>query len=125
MKFKRFPHHSIHIIKNKPFEIYWSKRAESEFQKRKTPLLVEMELKFACLVRMCVFFHENIEHKNTISISDKLSVLYRPVAGKSCSLGESSRQQAIGELTTGPMANRFPKRLGIDFVRGKWLGQYS
>lgn len=125
MSFKRFTHHSAHIIKNKPFDLYWSKRAEDELQKRNSPLLVEMELKFACMVRMRVLFHDFIEHRNSITINDTLSVLYRPVAGKSCDLGDVVEPHKTGELNTGPMANRFPKRLEIDFVRGQWQGQYA
>lgn len=125
MNFKRFPHHRSHTVKNRPFEVYWSSNAEKALQKRLTPLLVEMELKFACMVRMRVHFHENVEHRRSIRITDKLSVLYRPIAGQSCSLKEVTELHAPGELTTGPMANRFPKRLAIDYVRGTWLGQYS
>lgn len=125
MKLKRFPHHCSHTVRNKPFEVYWSNKAEKELQKRLKPLLVEMELKFACMVRMCVYFHEDIEHSSSISITDKLSVLYRPVVGRSCSLKDSAELNAPGELTAGPMANRFPKQLVIDYVRGAWLGQYS
>jgi hypothetical protein len=125
MKFKDFPHHRLHTVKNKPFEVYWSSSAEKALQKRLAPLLVEMELKFACMVRMRVHFHENVEHKQSISITDKLSVLYRPVVGQSCSLKDSNELAGHGELTTGSMANRFPKRLAIDYVRGAWFGQYS
>ncbi len=125
MKFKHFPHHQSHTISNKPFEVYWSSRADKALNGRLTPLLVEMELKFACMVRKRVLFHEDIEHKRSISITDKLSVIYRPVVGQSCSLKDSTSRQDSGELTTGPMANRFPKRLAIDYTQGSWLGEYS
>ena len=29
----------------------------------------------------------------------------------------------MGELKTAPMANRFPKNLKVDFVKGEWIGK--
>jgi len=125
MKYQRFPHSTTINIKDRPFEVYWSKAAEQEFDQRTQPLLAEMELKFACMVRMRVHFHDDLEHPKAIDIFDKLRVIYRPVAGQSCSLSESLDGRQSGELIDGPMANRFPKRLGIDYVRGEWVGEYA
>ncbi len=124
MKYQRFPHSKTLEVKNKQFKVYWSKSAEREFAQRSTPLLAEMELKFACMVRMRVLFHEGIQHHQAIEISDKLKVLYRPVVGNSCSLSEATDLSGTGELSSGPMADRHPRQLGIDFVRGEWKGEY-
>ena len=124
MKYQQFPHSASVDIKDRSFEVCWSKAAELQFKQRDRPLLAEMELKFACMVRMRVHFHDDLEHPKAIDIHDKLRVIYRPVAGQSCSLSESLDKRESGELLDGPMANRFPKRLGIDFVRGEWVGEY-
>lgn len=83
-----------------------------------------MELKFACMVRMRVLFHDDIQHPRAIRITDKLSVMYRPVVGQSCSLSDADGLPEQGELNSGPMANRHPGQLGIDYVRGSWRGEY-
>ena len=86
-----------------------------------------MELKFACIVRMLVHFHDHIEDVVQTRISDKLSIFYRPVMGQSCATGDTPTDvnMTMGALTSGPMASRFPKQLGIDFVRGEWVGEYT
>lgn len=129
MNYLKFPYQSTHSIDGKPFRVYWSKAANLALNERKTPLIVEMELKFACMVRMLVHFHDQIEGIEKTQINDKLSVFYRPVIGQSCDLNQTHAEtdggMVMGTLTTGPMAKRFPKQLGIDFVRGEWLGEYS
>lgn len=127
MNHSKYTFQSNHTVQDKPFRVYWTKAADKALAKRKRPLIVEMELKFACMVRMLVHFHEQIEGVVKTEISDKLSVFYRPVIGQSCVVGDSpaKRSMSMGTLTDGPMAKRFPKQLGIDFVRGQWIGEYS
>jgi len=125
MNYLKFPYSETLTIKDRPFTVYWSKAAARALDQSNTGLLVEMELKFACMVRMRVLFHETIQHPNAVRISDKLSVIYRPVMGQSCSLEEAGTMAHKGEIKSGPMADRHPKQLGIDYVRGSWLGEYS
>lgn len=124
MNYQQFPHSRSLQVKDKPFNVYWSKSAEHEFQRRPDTLLAEMELKFACMVRMQVLFHEDIQHPKAIPVTDKLSVIYRPVVGESCKLSEADGLHSKGELNSGPMVDRHPRQLGIDFVRGAWRGEY-
>ena len=125
MNYRRFPHSRALNINDNAFTVYWSKSAERELQRREQSLLAEMELKFACMVRMRVLFHDDIQHPKAIRITEKLSVIYRPVVGQSCSLSDPGGLQNQGELKSGPMATRHPKQLGIDFTRGTWQGDYS
>lgn len=125
MNFKRFPHSISRQVDGKPFQVFWSKSADKALQKLQQPLYVEMELKFACMVRMHVYFHDQLEDITPISITDKLAVFYRPVIGQSCDIGNGNNTVVMGDLTTGPMANRFPKKLGIDYVKGNWVGKFS
>ena len=125
MNIKNLPHHVSQQIKNKTFDVYWSNAAEAELQKRQQPLIVEMELKFACMVRMLVNFYDDVSDAEPISITDKLQVFYRPIIGQSCDISEAKSGFVMGELKTGPMADRFPKNLRIDFVKGEWVGKYS
>lgn len=127
MKTSKYSYQSSHTVQEKPFKVYWTKAADKALQKRQQPLIVEMELKFACMVRMLVHFHDHIEGVEQTSVSDKLSVFYRPVMGQSCATDDTpvDGNMTMGTLTSGPMASRFPKQLGIDFARGKWIGEYA
>ena len=125
MNVKHLPHHISQQINNKSFDVFWSDSAELELQKRHQPLIVEMELKFACMVRMLVNFYDEITDAEPIPVTDKLQVFYRPIIGQTCDISEAKSGIVMGELKTGPMANRFPKKLEIDFAKGKWVGKYS
>lgn len=125
MNIKKLPHHVKKYVKNKPFDIFWSDAAEVEFHKRSTPLIAEMELKFACMVTMRVNFHDNVAEATSLNITDKLRVIYRPVIGQSCSISEVQSGGITRELKTGCMAERFPKYLRIDFIKNTWIGKYS
>ncbi|MEE9447518.1 MAG: hypothetical protein V3V09_06135 [Arenicellales bacterium] len=122
----KYPFKLSRVIQDKPFEVYWSKSADKAFKKRTSPLIVEMELKFACMVRMLVYFHERVDGVGLVHISDKLSVFYRPVMGQRYAVGEVSDlgKVKMGTLASGPMTERFPKRLKIDYKCGQWFGEY-
>ncbi len=127
MKFEKFPHRISQQINDKPFQVYWSKSAERELQQRTQPLIVEMELKFACMVRMLVHFHSETDNPNLITINDHLQVFYYPVISQACDISEqknTSNPPEMVEITTGPMAGKFPKKLDIDFVKGEWVGSW-
>ena len=127
MKFEKFPHHITKKVNDKSLQVFWSKSAEREFLQRSQPLIVEMELKCACMVRMLVHFHNETDNPNVITINDHLQVFYYPVIGQACDLSERgnvSNPPEMVEITKGPMAGKYPKKLGIDFVKGEWIGSW-
>jgi len=125
MKLKKLTYHTVINVMDKPFNVYWSKTADNELKRRKAPLIVEMELKFACMVVKNVYFHDAIEVTNLWDVSAQLKVFYRPVLGQSCAIGEGKQEQVLTEITEGPMAERFPKKLKLDFVKEQWIGEYG
>ncbi len=125
MNFDKLKHNVSKDIKGKPFHVFWSSSAEKALQKRGKPLVVEMELKFACMVRLLVHFYDDVANDNVIKITDQISVFYNPVIGQSCDISEAKEGNKIQTLTEGPMAKRFPKKLGIDYNNGQWVGKFS
>jgi len=128
MKFNHLDCHSTIDVMDKPFNVYWSKAADNELKARKHSLIVEMQLKFACMVVKHVYFHNTVEGVETKSVTDQLKVFYRPLIGKSCDISDQEngreQKQVLTEVTEGPMAKRFPKKLGLDYVNGEWIGEY-
>lgn len=113
-------------INGRPVLVEWSKAAARELAKRTQPLVVELELYFSCLVKKFVHFHETAPLRDTVAVSDKLAVFFRPVTSTACSFEVADRlgRQPEIELDTPSVRKVAPKRVEIDFVRGAWRGSY-
>jgi len=113
-------------INGRQVSVEWTKAAACELAQRAQPLVVELELYFSCLVKKFVHFHETAPQRDTIAVSDKLAVYFRPVASTACSFEVADRlgRQPEIELDTPNVRKIAPKRVSIDYVRGVWKGQF-
>ena len=113
-------------INGRSVSVEWTKAAARELTRRTQPLVVELELYFSCLVKKFVHFHEMPPQRDTIPVSDKLAVFFRPVTSTACSFEVADRlgRQPEVELDTANVRKIAPKRVQLDFVRGAWQGNY-
>lgn len=106
-------------ISGKEIEVICSASANKALAQRSRPLIVEMELAFACFARKTVRFHEELPGCTLTRVTDMLVVYAHVVIPDRC---ETS--QAASGLHAE--AGRYiPKRLWIDFKEGRWVGEYS
>lgn len=113
-------------INGRQVSVEWTKSAASELARRAQPLVVELELYFSCLVKKFVHFHESAPQRDTVAVSDKLAVFFRPVTSTACSFEVADRlgRQPEIELDTLNVRKIAPKLVKLDFVRGAWKGNY-
>lgn len=113
-------------INGREVSVEWSKAAARELARRAQPLVVELELYFSCLVKKFVHFHDTAPQRDTVAVSDKLAVFFRPVTSTACSFEVADRlgRQPEIELDTPNVRKIAPKRVSIDYVRGAWQGNY-
>ena len=113
-------------INGRPVSVEWSKAAARELAQRTQPLVVELELYFSCLVKKFVHFHESVPQRETVSVSDKLTVFFRPVTSTACSFEVADRlgRQPEIEIDTPNARKIAPSRVSLDFVRGNWKGEF-
>lgn len=113
-------------INGRPVLVEWTKSAARELTRRTQPLVVELELYFSCLVKKFVHFHETPPQRDSVAVSDKLAVFFRPVTSTACSFEVADRlgRQPEVELDTANVRKIAPKRVKLDFVRGVWQGEY-
>jgi len=113
-------------INGRSVSVEWTKAAARELTRRTQPLVVELELYFSCLVKKFVHFHETPPQRETIPVSDKLAVFFRPVTSTACSFEVADRlgRQPEVELDTANVRKIAPKRVEIDFAGGVWKGNY-
>ena len=113
-------------INGRPVLVEWSKAAARELAQRTQPLVVELELYFSCLVKKFIHFHESVPQRETVSVSDKLTVFFRPVTSTACSFEVADRlgRQPEIEIDTPNARKIAPSRVSLDYVRGKWKGEF-
>ena len=111
-------------LNNKPLKISWTKRAERALSLRDGPLFVEMQLFFSCVVKKRVLFHNSCEH-DSVSVTDSLSVLFRPVEAASCDPVEFAKNfPERRELDSSSAIKMRARSLSVDFVGGEWVGEF-
>ncbi|MBU1776282.1 MAG: hypothetical protein KJ899_06545 [Gammaproteobacteria bacterium] len=113
-------------INGRQVSVEWTKSAARQLSQRAQPLVVELELYFSCLVKKFVHFHETAPQRETVPVSDKLAVFFRPVPSTACSFEVADRlgRQPEIELDTPNVRKIAPRRVNIDYVHGVWKGQF-
>ena len=118
-------YHAIIDYLGKDLKVSWTKRVEHALQKRNSPLIVEMQIYFSCVVQKRVLFHEQIEH-DTIAVNNQLSLVLRPVQADSCDPIEFAKNHPVAHEYTTQAAQKFrPSHLRLDFKNSKWCGEFS
>lgn len=73
--------------------------------------MVELELYFSYLVKKFVHFHETVPQRETVSVSDKLAVFFRPVTSTACSFEVADRLGRQPEIDTPNARKIAPSRV--------------
>jgi hypothetical protein len=108
-------------------EVRLTPRARDALAALETPLAVELELYFSCLIRKRVNFTTAPLHGAAASgrLSEQVSVSFRPVMTRACSLREAAGKP---DLETFPMVEAAafsPKWLELDRAHGEWRGEFG
>jgi len=108
-------------------EITITRRAVDALDSLVSPLDVEMELYFSCLIRKQVIYPASA-HKDARPIPSghpNLHLYFRPVMTKKCMVGESSRAP---DLVPFPMQDKpglVPKWFALDHNGRGWVGEFG
>jgi hypothetical protein len=115
----------MHVtLANKTLEIRLSKKAERALADYPSPLLVEMELLFSCLIRKRVRFGA-LTGENAIPASDRLWVRFRPVMTRVCAVSSVADTPPLDDFPIADMRPYVPRWLTIDYRRGEWSGEFG
>jgi hypothetical protein len=111
-------------LNGKSLRIELTHRADNALQLRDTPLIVEMQLYFSCVVKKRLLFHNETGLEKTV-VSDKLSLAFRPVEALSCDPVEFANKYPVKrQLTSKSAIQMHPSLLQVDFKQGNWSGQF-
>ena len=110
-------------IYGKKLDVTITPRALRALSKRTSPLLAEMELYFSCLIRKRVIFREEMPRG---AEENGLYVSFRPVQTHVCMTDSyEGRIPPLDEFPINRPAPFMPRRLTIDYKRGRFQGEYS
>jgi len=120
-----FKHQTDINYNGKNLLISWTRRAEQQFRQRHTPLFVEMQIYFSCVVQKRILFYDQSEHP-TQRVNDKLNITLRPVQAESCDPVEFAKNHPVAHEYASPAAKKLhPSALQLDFKNGQWCGEFS
>jgi len=112
------------MLRDKPFEVEWTKRAQRAFERRNKPLIIEMQLYFSCVIKKRVLFHDSYDLES-INVNDNITIAFRPVESTSCDPIEFAKNYPVKQQFKSTAASKMrPKYLLVDYVRGKWVGEF-
>jgi len=113
-------------VEGRSLELNISKSAEQQLAGRETPLLLEMELYFSCLVRKRVYVRESFDGINSISVGDKLALRFRPVVTQTCAISECERDNPpVKDMPIKQPERYFPHWLKLDYRGGAWHAEFG
>lgn len=111
-------------LHGKPCQIRVSKAAEKALLNLSSPMLVEMEVTLACMIRKQVHFRENGVNSSGVIVTRLLQVCV--TSGEHCAATSSGNEQSVNTLP--PITNwsaLIPKWLNIDYRSGEWAGDFG
>ena len=111
-------------ILGKKIQVEWSDSAEKAMAMLASPLLVEMELYFSCLIRKALRFNQHPAAEDYVFVTPGLKLRFRPVMTKVCSVSEVEGEPPLVDFQIAKPEAFVPKKLFIDFRRGQWQGEF-
>ncbi|NWG86250.1 MAG: hypothetical protein HXY26_01865 [Hydrogenophilaceae bacterium] len=102
-----------------------SRAAVRALEARVTPLHVEMELYFSCLIRKRVYF--DLPQRGEVAlIGQDMSIGFRPVMSRGgCSVADTNPEEMLVDLPTGEPQRFVPHWLKLDYRHGQWQGEFG
>ncbi|HQT25591.1 MAG TPA: hypothetical protein PLK99_03225 [Burkholderiales bacterium] len=116
-------HATVEILGKKVL-VEWSESADKRMRELGEPLLVEMELYFSCLIRKAVRFASEAEAGNFANASPQLRIGFRPVMTRACRVSDVEGDPPMEDFPIVKPEAFVPKRLTIDYGRGRWVGEF-
>ncbi len=114
-------------LNGRAVQVQITSAAAQALTQRPTPLYVELELYFSCLVKKFVHFRADSRGKTTVPVGDKLLLYFRPVTSTACTWDVAERlgRQPEMDIDSEALHHVAPKRVFIDHVDGQWRGSYE
>ncbi|MFO7955211.1 hypothetical protein [Thioalkalivibrio sp.] len=113
-------------LRDRTVHVYCTGRAREALQTRATPLYVEMQLYFSCVVKKRVLFHDTPSRSDFVEAGDHLRVRASTVESDVCSPEAfAAGYPARRELSSVGAQRMVPRNLWLDYRAGQWVGEIA
>lgn len=111
-------------LRGKTLTLRWTARAERALRRRHTPLAVEMQIYFSCVVKKRVLFPEEAT-TDAQPVDQRFLLSLRAVESDRCDpIAFAARYPARRELDSSQARKMRARELRIDYRRGAWEGVF-
>jgi len=112
-------------LAGRALQVELSNAARAALAGRRTPLIVEMELYFSCLIRKRVRFLDAVHPGALCTVVDGgLTICFRPVMTRACAIGPNLDKPALEAFPIRRPEAFVPKHLAIDHRHDTWSGEF-
>ena len=112
-------------FQGRPLKLTVSPRAQTQLTRRTSPLFLEMELYFSCLIRKRVLVRETIE-EGAVALVDNLVARFRPVVTETCAMRDVERDNPpVKDMPILNPERFYPHWLTLDYRRGQWRADFG
>ncbi|GMR05887.1 MAG: hypothetical protein BMS9Abin25_0464 [Gammaproteobacteria bacterium] len=101
-----------------------SQTAQKRLKKMATPLLIEVELYFSCLIKKACHFSETEDAENYAKVMDGLYIHFRATMTKRCSIEEFEKDRTA-DFPIVNLKPYIPKWVRLDFTGVEWAGEFG
>lgn len=110
-------------LHGKTLDIRLTRAAEAALARRASPLVVEMELLFSCLLRKRVLFNGPAD--GAVAVNAQLAVRFRPIMTRRCSVAAGGAKPPSEAFPLENPRPYVPNWLRLDYRRGQWVGEFG
>ena len=109
-----------------PLRVEITRRGKRSLQRRRSPLLIEMQLYLSCMVKKRVIFHEEEPTLKFLQLSELLSINFRTVVSTACDPVEFANHYPVKEEARSKAIKKLsPSILRLDCRQGLWTGDFE
>ncbi len=110
----------------KDLKVMTTRAAEKALALHQTPMDVQLELLFSCVLRKRVLFRTPSDVVTYPMGGDaRLNITFRPVMTKVCLISEVDDVPDLEDFPIHDVPAFMPRWLKLDFRRGVWTGDYG
>jgi len=128
------------VFHDKAIDIQLAQSAEKQHQLLDSPLIIEIQIYFSCLISKRLAFYsaqrsKGISQINTVELTDKLRdsqklsknlyVRVTAIMTKSCSVKDNIGPPSVSDFLIQNQKPYVPAWLKIQYKNGQWNGQYG
>lgn len=120
-----FCHHLPLTLRDTDLQLSWTHRAQRQLDKRSTPLYLDLQLYFSCVVQKRVLFSET-PLTDSLAANQQIYLRFRALQAEACDPQIFAHEHPVQRELTSSFAQKMaPSQLYLDYRRSDWWGSFD